>query len=221
MWNTINIFDDATESDSMIMWFEDWAKDHSRRKGLDSGVIMKGVTDLESLNKPERIYSGELLNNIIFNLIKDRAKHLFDPISEKIKSIEFWINFQTVNAPTPNFRLDLDEKTLAWDDLCKNISNPDGEPMFNKIDIASSLPLWSCCVFITPDEVIGGGISLCDSFECLKDGHPTEHTINIPHKFNRAVFFDSSYPYLINPHQGSSINATLHLNFWDKELIKS
>ena len=65
MWNTINIFDDATESDSMIMWFEDWAKDHSRRKGLDSGAIMKGVTDLESLNKPERIYSGELLNNII------------------------------------------------------------------------------------------------------------------------------------------------------------
>jgi hypothetical protein len=209
MWNSINIIDQFIEDPSDLIDFHGLASDNAIDCNLSSGSYAHRVKSITSLCEDCAI------DRVILHLIRFRGEAFFNHIKDRIKCVETWINFSDSSGKPLGLHLDMDEARFYWDR--KESAN-----------ILNYLPVWSCTIFISPHEVFGGdtviSTSLYEDYDSLSQITPLNldepHWVKVPYKFNRAVIFDASYPYLTNPHRSERHISVLHLNFWDKELTK-
>ena len=218
MWNTINIFDDFLEEPSVLNSLYDNALNHSRQNSFNSGSLSHTLTNIPALkdSNPEE--------KIILNLIKLRGSYLFDNLESRIKCVEFWINFEGSGSPVSSFHLDFDEGRLAWESFQLNSSNPECDSVPDEINIIKALPLWACSVCLSPSLKGLGDMLISSSLKTLYSCDMDDSCVRIPHKFNRAVVFEPSFPYRTSGWDRGAdspeLLSTFHVNFWDKELTK-
>ncbi|MBK25995.1 MAG: hypothetical protein CME70_18500 [Halobacteriovorax sp.] len=209
MWNSINIIDQFAEDSSDLSSVHDLALSYALDRNLSSGSCAHRVKSITSL------CDDCAIDRSVLHLIQFRSEAFFNYIKDRIKCVETWVNFSDRAGKPLGLHLDMDESRFYWDR--KKFSN-----------ILDYLPIWSCSIFVSPDEISGGGVTIStalyndhDSLSQISPSNLDEsHWVKVPYKFNRAVIFDASYPYLTNPHRSEGYASVLHLNFWDKELTK-
>jgi hypothetical protein len=211
MWNSINIIDQFFDNPSDLCELYELALAYSRQHDLASGCCYHRTTPIESLD-------GECaIDRTISHLLYSRGSSFFHGVESKIKCVEFWVNFSSPEGRPLGFHLDIDEAAFTWGSS-------------KELDILGALPIWSCCVHASPREIFGGATMISTagvefhndyiSSACPSLNFDEPHWVKVPYRFNRMLIFDSSYPYLVNPHESTELKVTLHMNFWDKELTK-